>query len=223
MEKNLESSYIKPLFKNSDIKKYYTSIDNAENIFYYQKNEPEENIKNIIMHLTPYKNILLMRREAAKWSIRRFDLWWPRKSDIFEDEKIVCPQRSNLNIFWYNNIPRYASVDVYFITNPNEDYKLKYLLAILNSKLYYVRLYYKWKRKWESLELYQKPLSEIPIKKISLEEQQPFIDLVDNIIEKKKSNLEADTSDLERQIDQMVYELYWLTDEEIQIVEDSVK
>jgi hypothetical protein len=58
------------------------------------------------------------------------------------------------------------------------------------------------------LEMYQQPLSEIPIKNISLEEQQPFIDLVDKIIEIKKDNLEADTSNLERQIDQMVYKLY---------------
>lgn len=112
---------------------------------------------------------------------------------------------------------------MFFITSPNKDYLLKYILSLLNSKLYYVWLYNKWKKKGETLELVAKPLSEIPIKKISLDEQQPFIDLVDKIIEIKKDNLEADTSDLERQIDQMVYKLYWLNDEEIQIVEDSAK
>jgi adenine-specific DNA-methyltransferase len=42
---------------------------------------------------------------------------------------------------------------------------------------------------------------------------------VEKIIEKKKKN--DFTSDLESQIDQMVYELYGLTEEEIAIVEGN--
>ena len=38
----------------------------------------------------------------------------------------------------------------------------------------------------------------------------------------KKQNPLADTSELENQIDQLVYQLYDLTDEEIKIVEESV-
>jgi hypothetical protein len=38
----------------------------------------------------------------------------------------------------------------------------------------------------------------------------------------KKANPQADTTALETEIDQMVYELYGLTEEEIQIVEESV-
>ena len=37
----------------------------------------------------------------------------------------------------------------------------------------------------------------------------------------KKSDTSADTSVLEKEIDQLVYELYELTDEEIEIVENS--
>jgi adenine-specific DNA-methyltransferase len=59
--------------------------------------------------------------------------------------------------------------------------------------------------------------------------QQPFITLVDQILYAKQNppsppfskggNKEADTSTLERQIDKMVYELYDLTPEEIEIVD----
>ena len=38
----------------------------------------------------------------------------------------------------------------------------------------------------------------------------------------KKSNQQADTPDRETEIDQLVYDLYGLTDEEIEIVEESV-
>jgi len=71
------------------------------------------------------------------------------------------------------------------------------------------------------LELYQKPLSEIPIKKIPLSAQQPFITLVDQILTAKKKDPNADTSAFERQIDKMVYALYDLTPEEIEIVEEK--
>ncbi|MBI4226195.1 hypothetical protein HY612_03740 [Candidatus Roizmanbacteria bacterium] len=40
-----------------------------------------------------------------------------------------------------------------------------------------------------SLELYQKPLSEIPIKKISEGEQKPFIEIVDKILAVTGSNV----------------------------------
>ena len=39
----------------------------------------------------------------------------------------------------------------------------------------------------------------------------------------KKANPQADTTALETEIDQMVYELYGLTDEEIGIMEESVR
>lgn len=59
--------------------------------------------------------------------------------------------------------------------------------------------------------------SKIPIPKISEKDQQPFIALVDQILDLKKEG--KDTKDLENQIDEMVYRLYDLTDEEIAIVE----
>jgi len=83
-----------------------------------------------------------------------------------------------------------------------------------------------------------------PIKQISLADQQPFIDLVDQILERKKMPPEQgvmttcpkhptpcpkhptlcpDTSELERQIDEMVYKLYGLTEEEVRVVESVGK
>jgi low affinity Fe/Cu permease len=49
--------------------------------------------------------------------------------------------------------------------------------------------------------------------------QQPIISLVEQIISAKGGNSAADTTALERKIDELVYELYGLTEEEIGIVE----
>jgi adenine-specific DNA-methyltransferase len=46
--------------------------------------------------------------------------------------------------------------------------------------------------------------------------------LVNQILDLKKADPKADTSALEAQIDQLVYALYGLTDEEIAIVEGAV-
>ena len=47
--------------------------------------------------------------------------------------------------------------------------------------------------------------------------------LVDQILTAKQKDPDADTSALERQIDQMVYKLYDLTNEEIDIIEGNKK
>ena len=86
------------------------------------------------------------------------------------------------------------------------------------------------KRKGEILDLFQVPLSEIPIKKILGLEQKQFIEIVDKILAITKisdylenSAKQAKVHDYEHQIDQMVYKLYNLTPEEIKIVENSSK
>ena len=62
-------------------------------------------------------------------------------------------------------------------------------------------------------------LRKFPIKKIGTVEQQPFISIVDQILETKKFDPNADTTALEKEIDKIVYELYGLSEEEIRIIE----
>jgi hypothetical protein len=65
-------------------------------------------------------------------------------------------------------------------------------------------------------------VQNIPIPNLSKELQEPFIDLVSQILTAKKANPQADTTALEAEIDELVYELYGLTEGEIKIVEESV-
>ena len=60
----------------------------------------------------------------------------------------------------------------------------------------------------------------LPIPEIPLPAQQPFIKLVDKILENKKSG--KDTTALEHQIDVMVYHLYGLSYEEACVVDNSL-
>jgi adenine-specific DNA-methyltransferase len=108
-----------------------------------------------------------------------------------------------------------------------------YLVALLNSSL----LTYWYYNKFESKHLsggylgFDIPtVKEIPIKKISPEEQKPFIEIVNRILEitKEKDYLEDSVKQkkvkiLEEEIDKMVYKIYDLTPEEIKIVEEFGK
>ncbi|MFC4739368.1 Eco57I restriction-modification methylase domain-containing protein [Flavobacterium ponti] len=104
-----------------------------------------------------------------------------------------------------------------YIYSKNNDFELKYLIAVLNS--YMINIYYR--SYYTDVNVKPAYLSKIPIIKIGKKEQQPFIDKVDQILALKKANPEADTSVLEREIDFMVYALYGLSEEEIEIVEGS--
>ncbi len=104
-------------------------------------------------------------------------------------------------------------------------YNLKFLGGYFNSKLFdfvYGSLF-------GGLSMFgtyqfQAPQIRIcPIPKITEYEQKKFVTIVDQILSAKSLNPKADTSVLEKQIDEIVYKLYDLTEEEIAIIESSVK
>jgi adenine-specific DNA-methyltransferase len=63
-------------------------------------------------------------------------------------------------------------------------------------------------------------LEKLPIKQITPDEQKPFIEIVDEILARKRAG--EDTSALEAQIDEMVFDLYGLSADERAIVEGKM-
>ena len=174
----IECGFLKPFFKNSDIIKYSSNIKTSKWLIYIDKNSIDINELPIISeHLNKFKSIIGDASDNAPYLHRA------KNEIIFTHPKIIAPQRCKMNRFGYNEIPWYASADVYFITSKNSEFDLKYILALLNSKLYYHWFYNMGKKKGEYLELYKKPLSEVPIIKASKAEQVELGELVDRIIE----------------------------------------
>ena len=62
-------------------------------------------------------------------------------------------------------------------------------------------------------------VERLPVPMISAEEQESYIALVDKILAAKEKDSSADISQWQREIDNLVYELYGLTKEEIEMVE----
>ena len=93
---------------------------------------------------------------------------------------------------------------------------LRFLMGILNSC--YARTLLDNIRGGD-FNIYPEYIRNIPIPTATKEQQQAIINLVDIIISTKKDSPQTDTSALEREIDQQVYDLYNLTPEEIYIIE----
>lgn len=144
----------------------------------------------------------------------------PRKEETFLSEKILIQRVNSRLICCIDKEQFYTFNSINNLVLIDEKYPLEYLLSILNSNL--MDFYYKKQFSLEAsftITVTKESLDVLPIKEISKKEQHPFIKLVDKILSLKKQNPEADTSDLEAEIDKMVYELYGLSEEEVRVVE----
>ena len=104
----------------------------------------------------------------------------------------------------------------------NNDYSYEYILSLLNSKLFNFFYDNSFNLGAEfTTAVAIENLNLLPIKVLDSTSQKPFITLVDRILAAKAKDPSADTSSLESEIDQLVYQLYGLTEEEIAIVEKS--
>src|SRR5690554_2304966 len=216
------SEIIKPILRGRDLKKYSYEfkdmyIINSHNGL--KKNDIlriniENEYPSIYDHLSTFSPDIEQRYDQG-------DHWTNLRNcaylNEFEKPKIVWGEISDKPKFAYDDMNYYAEATTFIMTGEN----LKYLLAILNSKVseWYFNLIgtttgmgtNRWKK--YKIEL-------LPIKIPSEYQKNQIEALVDEILSIKKQNSSANTTSLETQIDQLVYQLYDLTDEEIAIIEN---
>jgi len=97
---------------------------------------------------------------------------------------------------------------------------LRFILGFNNSELFAWLLYkFIYSNAIRSTRFDEQYICRIPVPDLKKVDSNAIIKLVDQILFIKKANPQADTSQLEAEIDKMVYRLYEFTDEEIAIVE----
>jgi hypothetical protein len=147
----------------------------------------------------------------------------PRDLKYFEGAKIVVREIINPRIFaTYLDYPCVVKNIAAVIISKNTEISLIFLLGLLNSKLF---TYYVFEQTPKSNNksypsFNSRLLKELPIKYddvISLTIEYN----VSQILELKQQDPNSDTTALEAEIDRLVYELYGLTEEEIEIVEKA--
>ncbi|UOR46346.1 class I SAM-dependent DNA methyltransferase [Helicobacter pylori] len=146
----------------------------------------------------------------------------------FEKEKIVYGEIVQEPRFYLDNGECelgyfYAEATSFILTGEH----LRYLLGILHSKLitFAFKTFYAGGGLGESGYRYKKAFIErLPIPKITPQNQKlahKITDCAKAILEAKEKDPKANTQELEKEIDALVYQLYNLTDEEIKIIEEG--
>ncbi|GAA9930398.1 class I SAM-dependent DNA methyltransferase [Helicobacter pylori] len=141
----------------------------------------------------------------------------------FEKEKIVYPCiMAKEPCFVYEEKGFYAPAPANIITG--DKIEIKYITALLNSKCIYFAMRKFYMGGGIEGELKTNNLEKIPIPKITLENQELADKITDRakaILEAKEKDPKANTKELEKEIDALVYQLYNLTDEEIKTIEEG--
>mgnify|MGYP002377597713 FL=1 len=215
---------IKPILRGRDIKRYKAEfadlwLINSHNGI--KGKLPKVNVVKdypaIYKHLQQYEKQLVKRQDQG-------DHWTNLRNcayiQEFEKEKIIYPNMTLYLPFIFNDKGYFINDKGYILSS--DYFTLKFLVGYLNSKIAH-----RWIRKncpelqGGTRELRKIFFENIPVPHLSNPLQQPFIDLVDKVLEGKENGL--DTTALEQQIDLMVYRLYELTYEEVKVIDPEFK
>ena len=155
--------------------------------------------------------------DGTRWIKYGKNLAAPRKQEIFDCEKIIVRQTGDSLIATYDD-KRFVSLKNTHVINAKSGTNLKYVLAILNSKL--MNFYYQYlnPEMGEALAEVKKENVEKLVFKNS-KNQQPFINIVDKILAIKNVDSKADTSKEETKVDYLVYKLYNLIYDEVLMID----
>jgi adenine-specific DNA-methyltransferase len=231
-EKDLgNNEYLKPVFEGKDIKKWLTPVIRKQMIVFANKStcvsfKEHDEIKAFKAMQTAFPAIMDHLKPFAEEARKRCDkgkFWWELRNcayyNLFAKPKIIFPNLQNANKFAYDISGTYLNAPAVFL--PTD---AKWLLGILNSKVvwYFLKTICV-ERSGGFIEVKPQYFEQIPIPPIKDTDKKKLESLVDQILAAKKKDPKADTSALERQVDQMVYKLYDLTSEEIKIIEGNKK
>lgn len=133
-----------------------------------------------------------------------------RDERIFLGEKLIFQKIGKHIIGSYDNEQYYTLINTSIILSKLENFSLKYLLALLNSKLmdyYYTKVFI-------GVQIKNAFLNQLPIKPASAKVQQEFANLVDQIlgINKDIPTLEAKVSDIQKLLEDFDFILGDLAD-----------
>ena len=206
-----ELEFIKPLYTSKEVNRYYTLKNNENWVIYtdssFKDKSKIEQFPNLQKHLDKFVSVITS--DNKPYGIHR-----ARNEYFFKGEKILALRKCvGKPLFSYADFDTYVNQAFYVIKS--ERINLKYLTALLNSKLVSFWLKYKGKMQGDNYQVDKEPILNIPIKKI--EDTKPFEILVDYIIFLKSlsnpineyvSN-EHISSFFEEIIDAFIFELYF--------------
>ncbi len=168
-------------------------------------------------HLLKFKQKLSSRNiveTGIRYEWYALQRWASEYSQEFEKPKIMYQKFQIKPCFIYDDQGLYCNDSIWFI--PSTD---KVLLAILNSKLAWWLISKFCSAIQNGYQLIWKYFGQIPIAPATGDEKNKITKIINEILLIKKHNSQADTAALENEINELIYNLYGLTADEIKIIE----
>ncbi|MEP3386847.1 MAG: Eco57I restriction-modification methylase domain-containing protein [Reichenbachiella sp.] len=229
----LEKQFLIPLIKGGDSRSFHISQTDLLLIFPYRDGElvTSETIQNEAPNTWSYLNdhkVFLESREKKSFIGPKWYMFGRSQAlSLIQEPKIFTPDIAPSPRFSLDEEGKLTftggAAGGYGII-PTKKEEFKFLLAILNSKVafwYITKTSTQMRGGWYSFE--SRYIKSIPIPIPSKDQLQEIDSVVDRITRLKKHDPSTDTTTLEAEIDQLVYAMYGLTDEEIAIVEEGTK
>ncbi|EAK6331664.1 class I SAM-dependent DNA methyltransferase [Campylobacter coli] len=214
-----EKILLKPIFESDNIQKYFVKRYNYFWVIYtnssFKNPNSMDNYPNLKKHLDKFKKVITSDNKPYGLHRARDEKFFTGSPRIVALRKCVGEPK-----FSYVDFDCYVSATFYVIKT--QRINVKYLTAILNSKLIAFWLKHKGKMQGNNYQIDKEPLLNIPIVTINSKNQKiadEFINLVDEILKAKEQDKNANTQELENKINSLVYKLYNLTEDEIKIIE----
>jgi len=142
-----------------------------------------------------------------------------------QKEKLLVRKTGNVLIAAYDSKQYYTDQSIYNLYPLKyKDLNLKYILALLNSKM--MNFYFN-KKMVTNPDVFPYikgiHLKQLPIKNTNLGIQTKFITLVDKILILKEEVPSSKNSDYINKVDIMIYKLYDLTYDEVKIIDSDIE
>ena len=233
-ERKRTEAIIKPILRGRDIKRYYYEWAGLWVIGTFPALHLNiEDYPALKKYFLDNFDIRQLEQSGKKYPELGFDArkktgnqWFETQDQIayypeFEKEKVVYSEIVRQPQFYFDIKNFYVEATSFLMTGKN----VKYICGLLNSNpvTFFFKQWYAGGGLGEEGYRYKKAfLENLPLPPIT-PSNQPIVSqieaLVDKILAAKKENPQADTKNLENEIDQLVYKLYNLTPEEIKIIE----
>ena len=207
---------IKPILRGRDISRYGYTLAGQYILLAKNGVNVEQDYPEIYEHLDSFGDRFKNRgAQGQHWTNLRACSFY----DDFKKEKIVWIELTDLGRFAFCDEEVYLLNSAYFLLPP-PDVESKFLLGILNSSTirFYLGLIAETSGMGTSRWI-NNYVKDFPIPVVSREQQTGVIKLVNQILDAKHTDPNTDVTALENEIDRVVYSLYNLTREEIEIVE----
>lgn len=210
-----ETRILRPYYTSEQIRKYSIVGENHKWILYTDKDVCEniDDYPNVRTHLDKYKDIITS--DNAPYGLHR-----ARKLEQFVGAKILSLRMTKEPYFTYADKDTFVT-RAYLTIKPKKNINLKYLVGICNSHLFYYWLFNNGKRKGKQLQIDQEQILELPIFIPNITVQESMAGLIDDVSLRQNEN--NDYSDIEEAINKLVYKIYSLSEEEIEVVENFIK